>query len=439
MSASSITPHAPRASAKSTASATPATPRSGAVSVRRHELDWLRTAAVFGLIPFHTAVIFTTGSYDYVKNAQTSALMDVFTSFISLWGISLLFLVAGGASRFALASRSVGQYLNERVTRLLIPFVVGMLVIVPLQVYVGRLSAPTPAPSFPAFYIGFIGTVFGIFTGHIPNGPEWIGHLWFIPPLIAFSALALPFARLLRTPRGARAVSTLASAGRGYLPLALFGLPLVAVQYFALEGVGWFPTIDSRVTTNAMGIVAYLIFFLYGYLLYLDDRFITSVRRDAWLALALGTAAWLIIVFVVPLTRPDVMSASLGHVFAALMRGYCSWWWVMGILGMGARYLQFTTPAVSYLTQAAYPVYIIHMLILSVIGMEVVRWDLGILPKFALIVLATLAISLIVYEVLIRRIGVLRLIFGLRPRASAAAPPVASGSVARRGPTRPSI
>ena len=31
---------------------------------RRHELDWLRTAAVFGLIPFHTAVIFTTGSYD---------------------------------------------------------------------------------------------------------------------------------------------------------------------------------------------------------------------------------------------------------------------------------------------------------------------------------------------------------------------------------------
>ena len=72
-------------------SASTVTPRStttrGSRTVRRHELDWLRTAAVFGLIPFHTAIIFTTGSYDYVKNAQTSAFMDLLTSFVSIWGI----------------------------------------------------------------------------------------------------------------------------------------------------------------------------------------------------------------------------------------------------------------------------------------------------------------------------------------------------------------
>ncbi|HEX5570593.1 MAG TPA: hypothetical protein VFX31_04345, partial [Ktedonobacterales bacterium] len=59
----------------------------GAGKVRRHELDWLRTAAVFGLIPFHTAIIFTTGSFDYIRNAQSSAVMDALTSFVSIWGI----------------------------------------------------------------------------------------------------------------------------------------------------------------------------------------------------------------------------------------------------------------------------------------------------------------------------------------------------------------
>src|SRR5579859_2786870 len=103
-----------RARQETAMSASTVTPRStttrGSRTVRRHELDWLRTAAVFGLIPFHTAIIFTTGSYDYVKNAQTSAVMDLLTSFITIWGIPLLFLVAGGSARFALARRGVRKY-----------------------------------------------------------------------------------------------------------------------------------------------------------------------------------------------------------------------------------------------------------------------------------------------------------------------------------------
>jgi len=125
-------------------------PIGSASGVRRHELDWLRTAAVFGLIPFHTAIIFTTGSYDYVKNTQSSAVLDALTAFVSLWGIPVLFLVSGGASRYALSARGVARYLNERVMRLLIPFTFGMLLIVPLQIYIGLLSAPTPPPSLPA-------------------------------------------------------------------------------------------------------------------------------------------------------------------------------------------------------------------------------------------------------------------------------------------------
>ncbi|MGZ3637449.1 MAG: acyltransferase family protein, partial [Ktedonobacterales bacterium] len=102
---------------------------------RRYELDWLRTCVVFGLIPFHTAIIFTTGLGDYVKNEQQTPVMNVLAGFITFWGIPLLFFVAGAASQFALRSRSPRQYVIERVMRLGIPFVFGVLVIVPIQVY----------------------------------------------------------------------------------------------------------------------------------------------------------------------------------------------------------------------------------------------------------------------------------------------------------------
>ncbi len=224
-----------------------------APSVRRYELDWLRTGAVFGLIPFHVAVIFTSGAYDYVKNAQTSTVMDFLVSFITAWGIPLLFLVAGGSARYALAARSVKRYLNERVTRLLVPFIFGMLLIVPLQVYIGRLSGPTPAPQFPTFYGEFLWSLALIFTGRLPRGPDWIGHLWFIPPLMLFAALAIPFARLLRTPRGRATVEWLAGRMRGYSALLLLGLPLAVVNWLAIEGVRWMVTTNVAFASNAIG------------------------------------------------------------------------------------------------------------------------------------------------------------------------------------------
>jgi glucans biosynthesis protein C len=410
-------------------SVTPAAPsqeagQASAPSVRRHELDWLRTAAVFGLIPFHTAVIFTTGSYDYVRNPQTSLAMNVLTTFISIWGIPLLFFVAGGSARYALARRSVMRYINERITRLAIPFIFGMLLIVPLQVYIGRVAAPEPAPPFPIFYGQFLLSLALIFTGQIPRGPDWIGHLWFIPPLMLFAALAIPYAWLLRTGRGQAFVEWLASAARGYGGLALLGLPLALVQWLALEGVALMAPTSSQFAANAFGTVAFLLFFLYGYLLYLDERFLASVRRATWVMLALGLVTWVTLAFVIPNTPTlgITVSGPWWRVMVALLRGYCGLFWVLGILGLAIRYLSFSHPIERYLAQAAYPVYIIHMPILSLIALWVVTLGIAILPKFILITLASLAVSLLVYEWLIRRVGPLRMLFGLHRATRPAAP-----------------
>ena len=51
------------------------------------------------------------------------------------WRLELLFLVWGAATRFMLRKYAAGPLLRARSTRLLIPLVFGMLVIVPPQAY----------------------------------------------------------------------------------------------------------------------------------------------------------------------------------------------------------------------------------------------------------------------------------------------------------------
>ena len=93
----------------------------------------MRTFVVMGLFLFHSARVFDTTEW-YVKNDRTSEFVDVLLSFAAMWGMPLLFVVSGMGIWYSLRSRTIGAFAGERVHRLLVPLVFGMLVIVPPQV-----------------------------------------------------------------------------------------------------------------------------------------------------------------------------------------------------------------------------------------------------------------------------------------------------------------
>jgi peptidoglycan/LPS O-acetylase OafA/YrhL len=99
----------------------------------------LRTLIVVGLVFFHSARVFDTGDF-YVKNEPRSELIDVVLAFASVWGMPLLFVISGMGIWYSLRKRSPGRFAPERVRRLLVPLVFGVLVIVPPQVWT-RLRA----------------------------------------------------------------------------------------------------------------------------------------------------------------------------------------------------------------------------------------------------------------------------------------------------------
>ena len=149
------------------------------VALRSFELDWLRTAAVLVLVFFHTSEIFSDGWF-HIKNAETSYFFNVLSSFIYIWHMPLFFFVSGASSAYSLRIRTGRQYRKERIARLLIPLIFGIVLIIPPQSYFENLQKVNFSGSFLEYYPHF-------FDGIYPSGNMHWGHLWFLFYLFVFS------------------------------------------------------------------------------------------------------------------------------------------------------------------------------------------------------------------------------------------------------------
>ena len=70
-----------------------------------------------------------------------------------------------------------------------------------------------------------------------------------------------------------------------------------------------------------------------------------------------------------------------------------------------------------YLSEASYPFYILHMPVNTIVGYFVIQWPVTIAVKFLVINVLTILATYVVYEVAIKRIGVMRFLFGMKPRS----------------------
>ena len=89
------------------------TPTSEARPPRRRDLDLMRMFVVVGLVFFHSARVFDTGEF-YVKSDPTSEVVSIGISFAALWGMPLLFVVAGMGIWYSLRSRTPNAFAQKR-------------------------------------------------------------------------------------------------------------------------------------------------------------------------------------------------------------------------------------------------------------------------------------------------------------------------------------
>jgi hypothetical protein len=86
------------------------------------------------------------------------------------------------------------------------------------------------------------------------------------------------------------------------------------------------------------------------------------------------------------------------------------------MLSLGAKYLNFKNRVLAYANEAVLPFYIFHQTIILCVGWFVIRWNIGILPKYLIIAMMSFTLIMALYELLVRRFNVVRFFFGMRPK-----------------------
>ncbi len=353
--------------------------------MRRNGLDWLRIIVVFLLFPFHTARVFNYGEPNYIKDV-TNGFSTWFVISVGYWFMALLFVIAGYSAYSALQKRTAKEYSNERVRRLLIPFLFGLVLIVPIQGYVSVLHKGL----FTGNYIEYLGRFFTDFSdlsGYF--GSFTPAHLWFILFLFIISICILPLLKRL-------------TKKEQKLPDAWLLIP----AFFVLSISEAIPDIGGK------NIVFDTVLFLCGFLIARSKTAMEKIRRFRFAALAGALAVSpLYLILANHFGWPDKVDF-LGAGFA-LLRNLSVWLIILALMGLADTYLNKPSKTLSYMNRASFPIYILHQSVMMVIAFFVVTMDLSPAVKFLTIMLGALAACAGLYEAF-RRIPPARFMLGIK-------------------------
>ncbi|MDD5190531.1 MAG: acyltransferase family protein [Dehalococcoidales bacterium] len=414
---------------------TPLQPSTGRLS----HLDWLRIIVVAMLIPFHAAMTFTPFAW-YVNNPQSNLFLQGFVSVIDKYQMELLFFVAGIATFFSFGVRTWRAYLKERLLRLVVPLVFGMLVIVPPCYYFAGLYNhnffPVESPIFEHNYWRWFVNDWLKISLPFQNGFS-AGALWFLWYLVFITFALFPALYFIyKKYRGA-----LATKFSGFFAkpgsVLIFAIPIILLQVLAewqwtiggvnYRVVGWIMTGDFQV-------LYYAAFFVLGFLLYANEGVKKGIDRSGLMSIigaVITMSLYLMITF--PEWNKSVMGEwfwttfkdnswhAAGRVIFNVLLAVTTWSWIIAILYLGRRFLDFSNRFVKWGNDAVLPIYIVHSTFIAVLSYFIVRWSTPILWKYLAIVILTYIGSLAFLE-LFKLTSFTRFLMGIRQQKKGKSP-----------------
>lgn len=374
---------------------------------RLYFLDWVRILAFFVLIFYHVARYYDSEDW-HVKSALAGPAVDSLLMLSTPWRLSLLFLISGVASRFMLDKLQVGEFLRQRSWRLLIPLLFGMLVIVPPQAYLEVIEKVAYTGSYFDFMQLYLSAYHGFCRSSCLIMPTW-NHLWFVPYLWCYSVLLAGLMFVSRTQFDAIAHRL------GYLLSGwkLFVLPIAALALLRILLAARFPTTHALID-DWYSHANYFLLFLLGAFLAQQTKFWQELENMRWISLGLALSSWasLIIYYALPDSSFVVDQIGYWHYLMRTVYVFCEWTAIIAVCGFAHRHLQFDSAGRRYLTQAVFPLYILHQTIIVVLAHALKPAHIPAPIEAMILVVLTFSLAFGVVEV-VRRVSLLRPLFGL--------------------------
>ncbi len=356
---------------------------------RYHSLDKLRATMMLLGVWLHTVVGYSReGGWPY-KDPHPTAAFDWTLALIHIFRMPLFMAVAGFFGALLWERRGSREFIWNRTRRIALPFLIGWLAVFPPSMLMAAYSKTGQMSAA----IGFFTT--GAFVRYLHPG-----HLWFLEYLLLIYAIAyvlvkiagrLP-ARLLAVPNAAYR-RALTSRWRAVLFAILsFGTLSLMRGGFLEDPPGFLPV--PRI------VLAYLVPFFFGWLLYLNRDLLPALERGAWTQLFLAGVlftSWMVV------AEPQLHG--LGSAGRLARAGACAlglWFISFGLIGLFLRHAASERPVWRFLSDGSYWMYVVHMPVVMAFQLALASVPIPTVAKVLIVLVASLLALVASYDLLAR-------------------------------------
>jgi len=253
--------------------------------------------------------------------------------FFSPYFMPLLFVLAGISTKYALQKRTCKQYLTERVKRLLIPFLFGTIVLMPIMTYIADKFNYSYSGGFFEHYAIF----FTKYTDLIgADGGFSVGQFWFLLYLLIISIVSVGIIALLKK------ITSISERAIPFWLVFVLGLPL--------------PLLSELLSIGGKSLAEYTYFFMLGYYVFADEEIINKAEKNSWLLFGIGLVATVLNGYL-------FIWADKEYILLNDIAKYVSEWiMVIALIGLAKRYLNFAGEVSDYMNKRSFLFYTYHFI-----------------------------------------------------------------------------
>lgn len=361
-------------------------------SERIYALDALRAIMMLLGLVLHAGITYATADYASfwpLKDAGNHIGFDVIIAIIHFFRMPVFFVVSGYFGALLFYKKGPRKMIANRVKRILLPLVASVLIVYPMAVFA---FAYTKA-SFAGIAIPFSNAWSEITTEKFL--PYELLHLWFLYFLIFYAFGGWLIATIFNKNN---AFTSYANKVFTYI-LQSFWLRIACLTFLFFLCQFWIGE-PSLTTNNKWSIdppifITYFLFYMTGWVIFKSNSLDKLKDYPIW---QLSVATILFFAFIL-ISWPDSASALYAREFLSALFGTL---FIFGLIALFMNYFNSYSRRLSYMMDAAYWVYIVHLPIVAFMPGILAGLALPVFFNFLITLFLTVAICFISYHFMVR-------------------------------------
>jgi len=346
---------------------------------RIHWMDNLRTITILLVVLYHVGGVYESaglwGWFWIVDDPATITWVGIIGIMFDIIVMPIMFFIAGYLVPSSLKDKTGWEFLKGKFKRLMVPWVIAVVTLIPIYKVIFLYSRNLPQEHWSTYF-------------HItnPNSQNW---LWFLPLLFIFNVLYLLLSKTkIQLPK----ISMM---------WAVVGTALIGFVYsFVIGGMLGFRswTLTPLIDFENERLLLYFMTFLLGVLGYKQQVFAELPRRKT-LYIVASSIAWVpvtahIFARLYPFFYPDGFAVTPLYRLIWHLSFYLALVTMVYVMIESFRfYITKTGKIWATLNRNSYGVYIIHVIVIGVLGTLLLKTDLPALVKYPTLAVSTYVVS----------------------------------------------